>query len=107
VGGVGQRADRPRRASAAQVGFANPAAAMTIEDIPDLPMLLVRAGADATVGLNATIDAFVATMRSADRSLALVDHADAPHAFDMLADNDHSRRVIDEVLRFLVSRLTT
>lgn len=91
---------------AAQIGFADPCAGHTVEDFKaGLPMLVVRAGKDQTPGLNATIDTFVAGALARDLRLTLINHAGAPHAFDLLDDSEPTREVIRDVLRFLTSAL--
>lgn len=68
---------------------------------PAMPMLVVRAGRDTTPGLNVTLDRFVAAARSRGMAVTLIEHAEAPHAFDLMDDTPASRAVIDEVLAFL------
>ena len=88
--------------AAAMFRFANPSAGKTVEDLPrDLPLLLVRAGRDETPHLNETLDRFVAAALAANLPLSLVNHASAPHAFDLLEDSETSREIIRQVLAFL------
>ena len=82
--------------------FANPSAGKTVEDLPrELPLLLVRAGRDETPRLNEALDRFVAKALAANLPFTLVNHATAPHAFDILEDSEASREVIRQVLAFL------
>jgi hypothetical protein len=88
--------------AAAMFRFANPSAGKTVEDLPrDLPLLLVRAGRDEMPRLNESMDRFVAKALAANLPLTLVNHATAPHAFDLLEESETSREVIRQVLAFL------
>ena len=90
----------------AQFQFANPSAGRDIEDVrPGVELMLVRAGADAMPGINASIDRFAAAWVARDRPLVLCNHARAPHAFDLEDDREESRRVIRDVMAFLAARL--
>jgi hypothetical protein len=94
------------RDASAQVGFANPNANKSIADLPkDLPLLVVRAGKDQFVGLNRTIDRFVADVLAADLPLILMNHASAPHAFDLDDEHEASREMIRRILAFLETNL--
>lgn len=89
-------------AAAAQIGFADPCAGRGVHDLkPGVPLLVVRAGGDQTPGLNVTIDSFVADALSHDLPVTLINHAGAPHAFDLIDDRERTREVIRSVLRFL------
>ncbi len=88
--------------SAAQWRFANPAAGKSVDDLPrDLPLLVVRAGRDEFPHLNETIDRFVAKALARNLPITLVNHAEAPHAFDLLQDSETTREVIRQILAFL------
>jgi dienelactone hydrolase/predicted ester cyclase len=83
-------------------GFVNPAAGKSVDDLPDhLPLFIARAGRDELPGLNDTIDRFVANALARNRPLAVVNHATAPHAFDLFDDSEATRSVIRQVLAFL------
>jgi acetyl esterase/lipase len=74
----------------------------SVADLPaQLPILVVRAGADATPGLNASLDAFVAGARARGLPLELLEVPDAPHAFDLVDDREASREAIRKVVGFL------
>ncbi len=89
-------------AAAAQIGFADPCAGRSVDDVrPGVPLLVVRAGQDETPGLNATIDRFVAAALARDLPLTVINRAGAPHAFDVLDDGDATRDVIRAILDFL------
>jgi dienelactone hydrolase len=86
--------------AAAQFHFAVPPA--SIDEIPrELPMLVVRAGRDVMPGLDASIQRFAAAARARGLPLTLLDHPEAPHAFDLVDDSPETHRVIDEVVAFL------
>lgn len=82
--------------------FANPNSGRTVADLsPETPLCIVRAGRDTTVGVNASIDAFVNAAVAANLPLTFVNHHDAPHAFDVEDDSAATRHVVAEVLSFL------
>lgn len=88
--------------AAAQFRFVNPAAGRTVRDLlPETELCVVRAGADAMPGLNASIDRFVTQALALDRRLTLINHAGAPHAFDLADDRPATHRVIRTMLEFL------
>jgi dienelactone hydrolase len=72
-----------------------------LDDLRDAPMLVVRAGRDTTPGLEATMQRFLAAARARDLPVTLIDHAEAPHAFDMVDDSPATHAVIDQVLDYL------
>lgn len=86
--------------AAAQYHFAAPPVALS--ELPRAaPMLVVRAGRDVTPGLDATLLRFVAAARDHRLPVELVEHAEAPHAFDLVHDSPRTHQVIEEVLAFL------
>jgi hypothetical protein len=86
-------------AEAAAMHFAAPP--VTVDELPRVPILVVKAGRDATPNLNAKLDAFIAAVRASDRPVSLVEHAEGPHAFDIVDDSPRSREVVDEILAYL------
>jgi dienelactone hydrolase len=87
--------------AAKSFGFANPCAGATPGQLPpDVPLLVVRAGADALPGLNASLDRTVAHALAANRPLELVNLPDAPHGFDIAVDSEPARDAIRGVLAF-------
>jgi hypothetical protein len=94
-------------AAAEQFGLGVPARGRPISDLsPDTPLLVVRAGKDATPGLNVSLDAFVSEALAHDLPLSLVNLPGAPHSFDLFDDSEGSRAVIRRVLAFLHEHLT-
>jgi acetyl esterase/lipase len=88
--------------AAAHIGFANPAAGKSVAALaPDLPLMVVRAGREAMPGLNDTIDRFAAEALRLNLPLTLVNHATAPHAFDLVDETDISREMVKRMLGFL------
>jgi hypothetical protein len=84
--------------------FANPA--VSIDDLPrTTPILIVRAGGDTTPGLEPTMQRFLAAARTRGLAVTLLDHPDAPHAFDLVDDSPRTHEVIDGVLAFLKDHL--
>ena len=73
---------------------------------PGVPLLIARAGADATPGVNASIDRFTRHAASRGLDVEVVEHPTGPHAFDVLEDSDASRAVIRRVVEFLRDRLS-
>jgi hypothetical protein len=93
--------------AAEQFGIGVPARGRAAGDLPPaLPLLVVRAGRDATPGLNASLDSFVSAALARDLPLTVVNQAGAPHSFDLFDDSEPSRATIREVLRFLREKLT-
>ena len=79
---------------------------VTAEEIPaDVSLLIARAGADATPGVNASIDRFARYAETRPLDVEIAEHPTGPHAFDVLEDSDASRAVIRQVVEFLRDRL--
>jgi dienelactone hydrolase len=93
--------------SAAQWGFVNPTAGKSARDLPpDVPLFVARAGRDEFPHLNEALDRFVADALARDLPVTVVNHAGAPHAFDLVHDSDATREIIRQVLRFLQFHLS-
>lgn len=91
--------------AAAAFRFANPCAGRTMADLDrDASMFIVRCGRDETPRIRESIDAFARHAMSQNLPFTIVNHADAPHAFDLFDDSERSRDVIGQALRFLQSR---
>jgi len=85
-----------------QFGFANPCAGKTLDDLAaDTPLFLARAGKDQFAGLNESIDRFVAGALARNLPVALVNHPEGPHAFDLFDNSEMSCEIIRQVLGFL------
>jgi acetyl esterase/lipase len=91
--------------AAAMFRFANPA--MTLEQLPDLPMFIARAGRDELPGLNGTIDRFVPAAIARGMAITLANHPTGPHSFDLLDDSPATRAFGQQILAFLHIHLTT
>jgi len=93
--------------SAAQWGFVNPTAGKSAGDLPpDVPLFVARAGQDEFPHLNHALDRFVADALACDLPVTVVNHAGAPHAFDLVHDSDATREIIRQLLRFLQFHLS-
>src|SRR5690606_25255351 len=90
--------------AAAQYGFVNPVLTRS-NPLRDIPLLIVRAGRDEMPGLNASLDRFITRALARNERVTVVNHADGPHAFDVLDDTDPSRAVIRQVLSFFENHL--
>jgi hypothetical protein len=88
--------------AAAQFRFVNAAAGKSVDDLPaKLPLFLARAGQDQFAHLNESLDAFVAGALTRNLPVTVVNHADGPHAFDLLHDSEATREIIRQMLRFM------
>ena len=86
--------------------FANPIVDRTIDDLdPSVALFVVRSGRDEFAGVNETIDRFVADAIRRNLPIMFVNHATAPHAFDINDDSDASRLIIHQAIAFLRLRL--
>lgn len=82
-------------------GFANPCAGKSMDAVRrDVPMLVARAGRDQ-FGVNESLDNFIGAALHSDLPLTLINHAGAPHAFDLFDDTEATREIIREILRFM------
>src|SRR6266404_1043161 len=70
------------------------------------PLLVARAGRDAVPQMKESIDRFVTRALAADAELTLLDHANGPHAFDVLDDSARTREIIDATVTFLRANLS-
>ncbi len=70
-----------------------------------LPLLVVRAGQDS-YALNRAIDEFVKNALARELNLEFINYLEGQHAFDILDDNDRSRKIIKHTLDFLTTHLT-
>src|SRR5437899_2426424 len=81
--------------AAKQWRFANACEGRTLADIRvDVPIFIARAGKDQFAGVNAALDRFVDRALAANLPITLVNHATAPHAFDLFDDSDGTREII-------------
>ena len=81
--------------------FVNETAGRSVADLPrDVPMLIVRCGHD-DVGLNAALDRFVGDAIKANLPISFVNHATAPHAFEINVDTPVSHHILDGMLSFM------
>lgn len=93
--------------AADQWGFAAVEPGRAVEELPrTVPLFIVRAGEDEMPDLNRSLDRFVGAALAHNLPLTVVNHPDAPHAFEMTHDSDGSRAIIQQMLVFLQSQLT-
>jgi hypothetical protein len=94
--------------ASARWGFVNAAAGRPVADVPaTLPLFIARAGRDQVSGVNESIDRFVAGALKRNLSVTVVNHANAPHAFDVSDESAATRAVIRSALTFLQTALET
>jgi hypothetical protein len=88
--------------AARQFGFVNPTAGKTVQDMrKDVALFVARAGQDQLPHLNELLDRFVAEALACNLNITVVNHAEGPHAFDLLHDSEMSRGIIRQILAFL------
>ena len=73
---------------------------------PNTPLFVVRAGKDETPGLNAALDAFIARAVADDHPIAVVNYPGVPHAFDLYVDSAETRRILQQALDYLRTKLS-
>ena len=87
--------------------FTNPTLGKSITDLPDdVPLFVVRAGQEQFPRLNESIEDFLKKAVALNRPITFVNHADGPHAFDIVQDSPASRAIIKQALGFLNAQLT-
>jgi hypothetical protein len=92
--------------AAAAFRFTNPNTGKSMADVrEELSLFVARAGQDQFAGLNDSIDRFAAKALAANRPITVVNHAAAPHAFDLLHNSETSREIIRQALGFMRSHL--
>ena len=69
------------------------------------PMLIVKAGRDANVGINESIDRFQAAATELHADVRVVTDSQAAHGFDLGPRTARARSIMRETLRFLKARL--
>ena len=83
-------------------GFVNPCAGSLVDDLPKrIPLFIARAGQDELPHLNETLDRFLFKALTCNLPITFVNHAAAPHAFDLLHDSDETRGIIKQILAFM------
>lgn len=88
--------------AAATYRFVNATAGKTARDLPtDLPMFVVRCGRDENPGLNDALDRFATDALEENLPITLVNHAAAPHGFEVNDETALSRHVLDEMVAFM------
>lgn len=89
-------------AAARQWGFANPCAGKSVADLSrNCALFIARAGRDEMPRLNETMDRFLTKALECNLPITLVNHPQAPHAFDLMHDSEISREIVRRILAFL------
>lgn len=70
----------------------------------DLPLLVVRAGKDRE-DINQTLDHYVSQAITNNIPLTFVNYNNGQHSFDVMDDNDRSREIIEQTIKFMKSHL--
>jgi dienelactone hydrolase len=89
--------------AAAMFRFAAPA--ITLDQLPNIPMFIARAGRDEMPGLNASIDRFIPAAIERGLPVTLTNHPTGPHSFDLVDDSETTRAVVRQLLAFLQIQL--
>jgi acetyl esterase/lipase len=93
--------------AAKQWRFVNACAGQSVDDLPrEIPLFIARAGQDEMPGLNEALDRFVGKTLACNLPVTVVNHAAAPHAFDLFHDSDTTRETIKSILGFLKFHLS-
>jgi len=93
--------------ASAKWGFVNAIFGKSIEGLPaNIPLFVARAGQDSFPNLNNTIDSFIVGALACNLPVTVVNHATAPHAFDLMADNEMTREIIRQMLAFMTFHLS-
>jgi acetyl esterase/lipase len=93
--------------AARQFRFANPVGGRTVADVRrDVPLFIMRAGRDQFPAANASADRFIRQGLVQNLPITFVNHAEGPHAFDLLDDSRTSRDIVRQILQFLRQHLT-
>jgi hypothetical protein len=94
--------DGTAAAAARTYRFTYSIGAHTADDLPsDAALFVVRSGRDEFVGVNETIDRFVVDALRRNLPLTFINHANAPHAFEINDDSTLSRHILREAVAFL------
>ena len=86
--------------------FVNASATKSVDDLPDVPLFVVRSGRDEFAGLNDALDQFVSSAIRRNLPVAFVNHPSAPHAFELNDDSPTSRYILEQLLAFMRFHLT-
>lgn len=73
----------------------------------DIPFFIVRAGRERFKHLNATIDHFVNQATRSNSPVTMINYANGRHAFDIYDDNEESRYIIQQILTWMKSNLSS
>ena len=89
-------------AAAAAYRFVDATAGKGVRDLPtDVPMFVVRCGRDENAGLNDALDQFVGDAVRENLPITFVNHATAPHGFEINVDTAFSHHLLDAMVSFM------
>jgi acetyl esterase/lipase len=81
--------------------FANPCAGKSVDDVrSDVPLFIARSGRDQFGGVNESIDNFMPRALRRNLPVTFVNHASAPHGFDLFHDSETTREIVRQILNF-------
>jgi hypothetical protein len=96
------RADAPLRVSSAALLCPMIGEGTNVDDLQaDIPLFIARAGKDETPGLNVALDRFVADALARNLPITILNHPEAPHAFDLFMRGFTSTRVLRALVEFM------
>lgn len=91
---------------AIQAEFAYPEKLKPFEEFrTDVPLFMVRAGLDEYPNCNESQDSFIKKALENNLPFTLINYRNGHHPFDVLDDNDESRNIIIQTLKFLKTHL--
>lgn len=71
----------------------------------DLPVMVVRAGREGSAELDTRLVAYVQALLRANAPLTLVNHTTGHHGFDLVDDDERSREIVRDTLRYFAGHL--
>jgi acetyl esterase/lipase len=87
--------------------FTNPCAGKSVDDVrSDVPLFIARAGQDQFPGVNESIDNFMPRALRRNLPVTFVNHAPAPHGFDLSHDSETTREIVRQILSFMRCHLS-
>jgi hypothetical protein len=81
--------------------LSNPMTDTAVSLPPSVPIFVIRSGKDETPGLNVSLDRFTALALAQNQAITLVNHAAAPHSFELYHDSSSTRHILRQALGFL------
>lgn len=91
---------------AEQIGFEYPTGMSFSQISQNIPQLILRAGLEEIPHLNDSIDHFVKNSVSNNIPITFVNNSKGQHGFDIYDNNENSRELIKQTIRFLQFHLS-